>query len=68
MSLPASSAEVTDEFLCGRVAEYQRQQACCTLRCSLLEYMGMTADEYAGWFQTGKVPARVARVWSIRAS
>ena len=65
MSLPRTPAEVTDEFLQGRVAEYRRHVGCsCSI--TLLEYLGMTADEYAVWFLTGQVPARVARTWSTR--
>jgi hypothetical protein len=63
MSLPSTPAEVTDEFLCGRVAEYYSSG----FTRSLLEYLGMTPEEYARWFFTGQVPSRVARVWSTRA-
>lgn len=62
MSLPSTPAEVTDEFLKGRVAEYHRSG----FTRSLLEYIGMSPDEYASWFFTGEVPARVARTWSTR--
>ena len=50
-----------DEFMKGRVAEYHRSG----FERSLLEYLGMTPDEYAGWFLTGTVPARVLRVWKL---
>lgn len=48
-----------DEFLIGRVTEYRRSG----FERSLLEYLGMTSDEYGQWFTTGIVPARVLRVW-----
>jgi hypothetical protein len=66
MSLPRVPAEVTDEFLQGRVAEYYRQSDAFTRKFPLTEYLGMTPDEYASWFATGQVPDRVARVWTFR--
>lgn len=51
--------DVTDAFLTGRVAEYRRSG----FGRSLLEYLGMTPEEYGDWFTTGVVPARVQRTW-----
>jgi hypothetical protein len=51
-----------DMFLQGRVAEARR----VNWSRSLLEYLGMTRDEYASWFMTGIVPDRVKRVWRLK--
>lgn len=65
--LPRTPDEVTDEFLQGRVAAYYRLPG-SLCHITLLDFLGMTADEYAGWFLTGQVPGRVARTWSTRGT
>lgn len=67
VNLPTTPAEVTDEFLKGKVATYLRHDAAgCGCRMLLREFLGMAQDEYASWFLTGQVPARVARTWCLR--
>jgi hypothetical protein len=48
-----------DEFLKAKVAQYRRSG----FGRSLLEYLGMTPDEYGEWFLTGHVASRVLRTW-----
>lgn len=54
-------ADMSDaEFIAHMEQNYRRAPA--SSRFSLLEFMGMSADEYAGWIMHGTVPERVMRV------
>lgn len=52
-------SEMTDaEYIAHMEWNYRRSD----YPYSLLEFMGMTPDEYAGWIMNGTVPERVMRV------
>jgi len=56
-----------DDFLKDKAAywrEHLDQVPSSHRPITLLEYLGMTGDEYADWFTTGHVADRVKRVWS----
>lgn len=54
------SAMTDEEYIAHLVHNYQRLPD--PPRFSLLEFTGMTPDEYAGWIMHGTVPARVIRI------
>jgi hypothetical protein len=58
------SGQLTDEeFLVLRGRNYLRMvTALAAPQPGLLEFMGMTAGEYAAWLTEGLVPERVMRV------
>ena len=59
-------ADMTDaEFIASMEWNYRRAEHSPGVPClcfSLLEFMGMSADEYAGWIMHGTIPERVMRV------
>jgi hypothetical protein len=60
--IPQGPRQVSpDEFMIAKVAEYRRSG----FARELLEYLGMTREEYAEWFTTGVVAPRVLRVWRL---
>lgn len=57
---------VDSKFLEGRVAEWQRWEdtGWRGRRIPILEYLGMTADEYAAWVIADVIAPRVVRGWT----
>lgn len=53
-----------DAFLRYKVASWQRQNDVYKTRFGLLEYLGMTPEEFGDWVIKDKVSDRLKRVWT----
>jgi hypothetical protein len=56
------SPELTDPEYVARLVDAYYQHTGCSCRISLLQFTGMSADEYAAWILRGTVPERLMRV------
>lgn len=55
-----------DDFLKGRVSEWYKHEdnGWYGRRIGILEYLGMTLDEYARWVTDGVIAPRMYRIWN----
>ncbi len=52
-------------FLEFKVETWRRTDAAFRNRCGLLEFLGMTEDEYADWVLSDRLHPRVRRAWGF---
>lgn len=59
--------EEWEALLLGRAQEWRaHRDSGCPCNVPLLEYLGMTRDEFSEWVAHGTVSDRVRRVWTSR--